>query len=41
MENTRTNVLAALAAVIIVVSTWAPVITVPAAQAVVGAPAIA
>lgn len=31
MEKTATNAFAALAAVIIVVATWAPIVTVPAA----------
>lgn len=42
MERTTTNLLAAVAAVVIVLSTWAPVITVPPAEpAAVAAPALA
>lgn len=33
MEKTATTILAAAAALVIVVGSWAPVITVPAAQA--------
>jgi hypothetical protein len=42
MERTATNALAAIAAIAIVIATWAPVITVPAAEpATVFAPALA
>jgi hypothetical protein len=42
MERTATNALAALAAIAIVIATWAPVVTVPAAEATtVVAPALA
>lgn len=42
MEKTATNLLAAFAAVVIVISTWAPVVNVPTAEAAtVAAPALA
>lgn len=42
MERFTTNVLAAAAAVVIVVSTWAPVITIPPAEvAAIAVPALA
>lgn len=42
MEKTATNLLAAVAALVIVISTWAPVVTVPVAEtATVATPSLA